>query len=41
LRIAELAQELPDESNQFQREGTRKRIEIGKATEPTPEIWKS
>jgi coenzyme F420 hydrogenase subunit beta len=40
LRIAELAQELPDESNQFQREGTRKRIEIGKATEPTPEIWK-
>jgi coenzyme F420 hydrogenase subunit beta len=37
LRIAELAQELPDETNQFQREGTLKRIEIGKATEPTPE----
>ncbi len=40
LRIAELAQELPDASNQLQREGTRKRIEIGKATEPTPETWK-
>ena len=37
LRITELARELPDETNQFQREGTRKRIEIGKATEPTPE----
>ncbi len=40
LRIAELARELPDEANQFQREGTRERIEIGKATQPTPKIWK-
>ena len=40
LRIEELARELPDEMNEYQREGTRKRVEIGKATEPTPEIWK-
>jgi coenzyme F420 hydrogenase subunit beta len=40
LRIEELAQDLPDETNEFQREGTRKRVEIGKATEPTPTAWK-
>lgn len=40
LRIEELAQDLPDETNEFQREGTRKRIENGKATEPAPAIWK-
>ena len=37
LRIEELARELPEESNRFQREGTVKRVEIGKATLPTPE----
>lgn len=36
LRIEQLARDLPDESNDFQRQGTQKRIEIGKATEPTP-----
>lgn len=40
LRIQELADELPEATNRFQREGTRQRVEIGKATEPTPEIWK-
>lgn len=40
LRIEELARDLPEETIRFQRDGTRKRIEIGKATEPTPEIWK-
>jgi len=40
LRIEELAQDLPDNTNEFQREGTRKRVEIGKATEPTPTAWK-
>jgi len=40
LRIEELARDLPEETVRFQRAGTRKRIEIGKATEPTPEIWK-
>lgn len=40
LRIEELARELPEASSRFQREGTRKRIENGKATEPTPEIWR-
>ncbi|MCP4471358.1 MAG: hypothetical protein GY815_11850, partial [Gammaproteobacteria bacterium] len=40
LRIDELARDLPDETNRFQRDGTRKRVEIGKASEPTPEeIW--
>lgn len=34
LRIEELARDLPDETNHFQREGTRKRIEAGKANEP-------
>jgi len=40
LRIEDLAQDLPDETNEFQREGTRKRVEIGKATEPAPTAWK-
>ena len=40
LRIEELARDLPEETNAFQRNGTRRRIEIGKATEPTPEVWK-
>ena len=40
LRIEELARDLPDETIRFQRDGTRKRVEIGKATEPTPEVWK-
>ncbi|MFZ9037398.1 MAG: Coenzyme F420 hydrogenase/dehydrogenase, beta subunit C-terminal domain [Gammaproteobacteria bacterium] len=41
LRIEELAQDLPEETNAFQRNGTRRRIEIGKATEPIPEASKS
>lgn len=41
LRIEELAQDLPEETNAFQRNGTRRRIETGKATEPTPEASKS
>jgi len=40
LRIRELAGELPDASNNHQRNGTRKRIRDGKVSEPTPEIWK-
>lgn len=40
LRIQALARENTDTTNQFQREGTVKRVEIGKATLPTPEIWK-
>jgi coenzyme F420 hydrogenase subunit beta len=40
LRIEELAGEMPDSTNEKQREGTRLRIENGKASEPTPEIWK-
>jgi coenzyme F420 hydrogenase subunit beta len=40
LRIEELARDLPPSTNEFQREGTRKRVEIGKASEPTPAIWK-
>jgi coenzyme F420 hydrogenase subunit beta len=40
LRIEELAADLPEATNRFQREGTRKRIESGKASEPTPQIWK-
>ena len=39
-RIEELARDLPDATNEFQREGTRKRVESGKASEPTPQIWK-
>ena len=40
LRIEELARELPQEALDFQREGTLERIHSGKASEPTPEIWK-
>ena len=40
LRIEELARDLPEETREFQRKGTLKRIESGKASEPTPEIWK-
>ena len=40
LRIEQLALELPAATIRFQREGTRRRVETGKATEPTPEIWK-
>ena len=40
LRIEELARENTDAVNKFQREGTVKRVEIGKATLPTPQIWK-
>lgn len=36
LRIAELAAEMPDETNRHQRDGARQRVEIGKATEPRP-----
>ncbi len=40
LRIEELAAELPEESNRYQRDGTRQRVEAGKATLPTPKICK-
>jgi coenzyme F420 hydrogenase subunit beta len=40
LRIEELAADLPEATNRFQREGTRKRVESGKASEPTPQVWK-
>ena len=40
LRIAELARENSDAINTYQREGAVKRVEIGKASMPTPEIWK-
>ena len=40
LRIEELSRELPEATLRFQRNGTRQRVENGKATEPTPEIWK-
>lgn len=40
LRIEELANELPDERNQYQRNGTRQRIRDGKVSEPMPEIWR-
>ena len=40
LRIKELAGELPEEMNNHQRNGTRKRIQDAKVGEPTPEIWK-
>ena len=36
LRIRELASELPDSAIQFQREGTRKRIQQGQVDAPTP-----
>jgi coenzyme F420 hydrogenase subunit beta len=40
LRIEELAADLPEASNRFQREGTRERVKIGKNSEPTPRLWK-
>ena len=40
LRIEELARENSGSINRYQREGTVRRVEIGKATLPTPEIWK-
>jgi coenzyme F420 hydrogenase subunit beta len=40
LRIEALAADLPAATNRWQREGTRKRVESGKASEPTPQIWK-
>ncbi len=39
LRIEALAGELPEDRNQYQREGTRQRIRDGKVCEPTPESW--
>ncbi len=39
LRIEQLASELPQNMNQYQRDGTRQRIQDGKVCEPTPEIW--
>ena len=41
LRIEELAAELPEATNRSQREGTRQRVEAGKASEPTPQICNS
>jgi hypothetical protein len=41
LRIEELAADLPEASNCFQREGTRQRVAAGKASEPTPAIPKA
>lgn len=38
LRLEALAQEMPESYRQHQREGTQKRVEEGKATEPAPEI---
>lgn len=40
LRIEELASDLPEATNEFQRAGARERVKIGKATLPTPKIWK-
>ena len=40
LRIEQLALELSAATIRFQREGTRQRVKSGKATEPTPEVWK-
>jgi len=40
LRIRQLADELPAAAIRFQREGTRQRVEAGKASEPTPQTWK-
>lgn len=36
LRIDDLAADMPEAQRAFQRDGTRKRVAIGKATEPTP-----
>jgi coenzyme F420 hydrogenase subunit beta len=40
LRIEALAAELPDDTNAYQRQGTRTRVRDGKASEPTPEAAK-
>ena len=40
LRIEALARENSEAINTYRREGTVKRVEIGKASLPTPEIWK-
>jgi coenzyme F420 hydrogenase subunit beta len=40
LRIEELAADLPEATNRFQLEGTLQRVESGKTSEPTPQIWK-
>ena len=41
LRIQELAADLPEASNRFQREGTLERVKKGRASEPTPKPWNS
>ena len=38
LRLAELAAELPEDLNKAQREGTRRRVREGKASEPRPTL---
>jgi len=40
LRIQELAEDLTDSRNEYQRNGTRQRIIDGKVQEPTPKPWK-
>ena len=40
LRIAELAAELPASHSDYQRAGTRRRVQDGKVSEPAPEILK-
>ena len=40
LRIAELAAELPPAHSDYQRAGTRRRVQDGKVSEPTPEVLK-
>ena len=40
LRIEQLAADLPEASNRYQRDGTRQRVDNGKATEPTPRAFK-
>jgi len=37
LRIEELARELPDASNDYQRRGTFERVRAGRADEPRPQ----
>ena len=41
LRIEALAADLPDDSNDYQRQGTRGRVQGGKASEPTPVVAKN
>ena len=40
LRIEELAADLPEASNRYQREGTQARVRAGKNREPTPRVWR-